>query len=84
MAETATATAVLETGKGLVAVGAGIALGAGALATAWAQATIGAAGIGAIAEKDGLEGRVLLFLALPETMVILGFVTAYLIISTLG
>lgn len=84
MAETATATATVEVGKGIVAIGAGIAIAAGALATAWAQASIGAAAMGAIAEKDGLEGRVLIFLALPETMVILGFVTAYLIITTLG
>ncbi len=84
MAETATATAVIESGKGLVAIGAGLAIGIGALATGMAQASIGAAAIGAMAEKDGMEGRALLFLALPETMVILGFVTAYLIISTLG
>lgn len=84
MAETATATATVEMGKGLVALAAGLAIVGGAFATAWAQASIGAAAMGAIAEKDGLEGRVLLFLALPETMVILGFVTAYLIISTLG
>ena len=84
MAETATATAVVESGKALVGIGAGIALAGGAIATGMAQAAIGAAGIGAIAEKDGIEGRVLLFLALPETMVILGFVTAYLILTTLG
>ena len=71
----------LELGSGLVAIGAGIAIMGGALATAWAQASIGAALMGLLAEKD--DSRALLFLALPETMVILGFVVAFLIISTL-
>ncbi len=86
MAEpTAVATAaagIVETSG--VAIGAALAIAAGALATAWAQASIGAAAMGMMSEKDGMEGKVLLFLALPETMVILGFVTAYLIISSLG
>ena len=72
---------VVELGPGLVAVGAGIAILGGALGTAWAQASIGSALMGLLAEKD--DPRALLFLALPETMVILGFVVAYLIISTL-
>lgn len=67
----------------MVPIGAGIAIAAGALATAWAQASIGAAGMGLMAEKDGMEGKVLLFMALPETMVILGFVVAYLILTTI-
>jgi len=75
---------MVDLGPGLIAVGAGIAIGASSMATAWAQANIGAAAMGLMAEKDGMEGKVLLFLALPETMVILGFVTAYLIISTIG
>ncbi len=71
-----------EIGMGLVAIGAGLAILGGALATAWAQASIGAALMGLLAEKD--DPRALIFLALPETMVILGFIVAYLIISTLG
>ncbi len=71
----------LELGSGLVAIGAGIAILGGALATAWAQASIGSALMGLLAEKD--DPRALLFLALPETMVILGFVVAFLIISNL-
>ncbi|VVB69919.1 Uncharacterised protein [uncultured archaeon] len=37
--------------------------------------------MGLLAEKDGKEGNVLIFLALPETMVILGFVVALLILG---
>ncbi|VVB68531.1 ATP synthase subunit C [Candidatus Norongarragalina meridionalis] len=75
---------MVEIGSGIVALGAALAIGAGAIGTAMAQSNIGAAGMGLMAEKDGKEGQVLLFLAIPETMVILGFVVAYLIISTLG
>ncbi len=72
----------IELGTGLVAVGAGLAIMGGALGTAWAQAAIGSALMGLLAEKD--DPRALLFLAIPETMVILGFVVAFLILSNLG
>lgn len=73
---------MVDLGSGLVALGAAIAVGAGAIGTAMAQQSIGAAGMGLMAEKDGKEGNVLLFLAIPETLVILGFVVAYLILNT--
>jgi V/A-type H+-transporting ATPase subunit K len=69
---------------GLLAVGAGLAIGLSALATGHAQARIGSAGIGALAEKPELTGRVILLLALPETLVILGFAVAAMIILLLG
>lgn len=69
-------------GMGLVAIGAAVSLAAGAIATAMAQSAIGAAGMGLMAEKDGKEGQILLYLALPETMVILGFVVAFLILNS--
>ena len=58
---------------GLIAIGAGLAVGLSALATGWAQSRIGAAAMGAIAEKPELTGRAILLVALPETLVILGF-----------
>ncbi|MFH1750579.1 MAG: ATPase [Candidatus Micrarchaeota archaeon] len=73
---------MVELGSGLVAIGAAIAVAGGAIGTAWAQKAIGSAGMGLIAEKDGKEGQVLIMLALPETMVILGFAVAYLILTT--
>jgi V/A-type H+-transporting ATPase subunit K len=69
---------------GLLAIGAGLAVGLGALATGIAQARIGSAGIGAIAEKPELTGRVILMVAIPETLVILGFAVAAMIIVLLG
>lgn len=69
---------------GLIAIGAGLAIGLAALATGYAQARIGSAGIGALAEKPELTGRVILLIALPETLVILGFAVAAMIILLLG
>ena len=58
------------------AIGAAVAIGLSALATAWAQAKIGSAGVGALAEDDSLFGQVLILTVLPETMVIFGLVVA--------
>jgi V/A-type H+-transporting ATPase subunit K len=65
----------------LIAIAAALAVGIPALATAWAQSRIGAAGAGSMAEKPELAGIVIILVAIPETMVLLGFVVAYLIIG---
>jgi len=59
---------------------AALAVGLGAIGTAWAQSRIGSAGAGAIAEKPEITGTILILVALPETMVILGFVVSALIL----
>lgn len=69
---------------GLIALGAGLAVGLAALATGFAQARIGAAAMGAIAEKPELAGRAILLVAIPETLVILGFAVAAMIVLLLG
>ena len=63
-----------------IAISAALVLGLSALATAWAQSKIGAAGAAALAEKPELSGTIIILIAIPETMVILGFVVAVLII----
>lgn len=65
---------------GLKAIGAGLAIGLSALGTALAQSRIGSAGVGAIAERDDLAGIVILLVAIPETMVVLGFAAAAMIL----
>jgi V/A-type H+/Na+-transporting ATPase subunit K len=77
-------TEVMQMDIGLVALGAGIAIGLTAIATGYAQGRIGSAGIGAIIEKPDLLGRVILLVAIPETLVILGFAVAAMIILMLG
>ena len=69
---------------GLIAIGAGIAVGLAAIATGIAQGRIGSAGIGAIAEDPELMGKVILLVAIPETLVILGFAVAAMVITLLG
>jgi V/A-type H+-transporting ATPase subunit K len=74
----------MEIGIGLIAIGAGLAVGIAAVGTAIAQARIGAAGMGTLAERPELLGAIILLVAIPETMVVLGFVTAAMIILLLG
>ena len=68
---------------GFKAIAAAIAVGLSALASGLAQARIGAAGAGAIAEKPEVTGSIIILEAIPETMIILGFVVAVLIIFVL-
>lgn len=65
---------------GLTAIGAALAVGLAAIATAFAQARIGSAGMGALAEKPELLGSIILLIAIPETMVILGFAASAMIL----
>lgn len=66
-----------------IPVGAGIAFGLGALGTGIAQSKIGAAGAGTIAEKPETFGLMIILVAIPETLVILGFVVASMIMIML-
>jgi len=65
--------------RGLIALGMGLAVGLAALGTGVAQARIGAAGVGAIAEDRGNFGTALIFLLLPETLVIFGLLIAFIL-----
>ncbi|HYA17649.1 MAG TPA: hypothetical protein VEF06_09295 [Bryobacteraceae bacterium] len=66
--------------KILLAFAAALTLGISAIATAWVQSRIGASGAGALAEKPELTATVIIMLAIPETIVILGFVIAAMIL----
>jgi len=65
---------------GLIAIGAGLAVGLAAIGTGLAQGRIGSAGVGTIAEKPDMVGLVILLIAIPETMVILGFAVAAMVL----
>ncbi len=67
--------------KVYIALAAALAVGLSAVATAWAQSKIGAAGAGTLAEKPELSGTIIILVAIPETMVILGFVVAVTILT---
>jgi V/A-type H+-transporting ATPase subunit K len=70
----------MEMEKVLIAFAAALAIGLSALATAWAQSRIGSAGAGTLAEKPELSATIIILVAIPETMVILGFVVAAMIL----
>ena len=59
--------------------GAGIALAGCGIGTGLAQGPIGAAAVGMIAEDDSKFGLALLFTVLPETIVLFGFLSIYLL-----
>ncbi|OPY33365.1 MAG: V-type ATP synthase subunit K [Methanomassiliicoccales archaeon PtaU1.Bin124] len=64
---------------GLIAIGAGIAVGLSGLASGVAEAGIGAAAVGAMAENEKLFGKGLILTVIPETIVIFGLVISVLL-----
>ena len=58
---------------------AALAVGLGALGTGIAQRSIGAAAVGAVAEDRDMFVTALIFTALPETLIIIAFVTIFLV-----
>jgi V/A-type H+-transporting ATPase subunit K len=58
---------------------AGMAMGLSALAAGYAQAKIGSAGAGTLAERPEVSIWIITLQALPEVIVLLGFVSAILI-----
>lgn len=68
-------------GPFLLVLAAAAAVAIPALATAWAQSRIGPAMAASMAEKPELSTTAILMIAIPETMVILGFVVAMMILQ---
>lgn len=66
---------------GLIGVGASLAVGLTAIAAGIAEKQIGAAAIGAMAEKEELFGKGLILTVIPETLVIFGLVVAIMILG---
>ena len=72
-----------DVGAAGVAIAAALTILGTGLATAWAEKVIGAASVGAIAEKPELFGRVLPLVVIPETIVVFGLVIAFLLLGAL-
>jgi V/A-type H+-transporting ATPase subunit K len=64
---------------GLIA--AAVAFGFGAMGAGLAIGNVGAAAMGAVAEKPEIAGQALIFIALGEGLVIFGFITALMILG---
>ncbi len=63
-----------------IALAAAIALAGGLIGTGIAQHGVGSSGMGVIAEKPEMFGRILLFYVLPETLWIIGFLLAIILL----
>ena len=68
--------------KAIIAVAAAFSIGITAIATSIAQRAIGSAGVGALAEKPELVGSIIILVAIPETLVILGFAVAAIMLMS--
>lgn len=64
------------------ALAAALAIAIPAIGTAWAQGRIGPAASAALAEKPELSTTAIILIAIPETVVILGFVVAMMILRS--
>jgi len=64
---------------GLIA--AALAFGLGAIGAGIAISHVGAAAMGAVAEKPEIAGQALIFVALAEGLVVFGFITALMILG---
>ena len=64
---------------GLIA--ASVAFGMGAIGAGIAISHVGAAAMGAVAEKPQIAGQALIFVALAEGLVVFGFITALMILG---
>ena len=62
-------------------IAAAAAFGLGAIGAGIAISHVGAAAMGAVAEKPELAGQALIFVALAEGIVVFGFITALMIIG---
>jgi V/A-type H+-transporting ATPase subunit K len=63
-----------------IALSAALAIGIPSLATGWAQSRIGPSAAASLVEKPELSTTAIIMLAIPETMTILGFVVAVIIL----
>jgi len=63
---------------------AALATGASSIAAGYAVAAVGSAGVGALAEKPELMGRVLVLVGLAEGIAIYGLIVSILILNRLG
>jgi V/A-type H+-transporting ATPase subunit K len=61
------------------AAGAALAVGLAALGTGYAQRGIGAAAVGAVAEDSDNFVSSLIFTVIPETLIIIAFVTIFVV-----
>jgi len=75
---------VLLENAGAFGVAAAIALFGGAIGTGWAQAAIGSSIMGVLAERPEDTFKLIVYMALPELILLLGFVIAFMLMGQIG
>lgn len=65
----------------ITAVAAALSIGLTAIGAGIAEKEIGAAAVGAMAEKEQLFGKALILTVIPETLVIFGLVVSIMILG---
>jgi len=83
-AETSAAGSAMLGNAGYAFLAAAISTALAALGAGFAVAKVGAAAIGALAEKPELFGRLLIFVGLAEGIAIYGLIVSILILNRLG
>lgn len=65
-----------------ITLAAALVMVAASFATAKVQAAVGSGGTGALAEKPELFVSIVVLIAIPETILVLGFVMAFIMLNT--
>lgn len=73
-----------DVGSGLIAIGAGLAVGLTGIGAGMGEKDVGAAAVGAITENPKIFGKAMIFMVIPETIVIFGLVIAIMAIFVMG
>jgi len=65
---------------GIAAIGAGLAVGLAGIGAGMGEKDVGAAAVGAMTEDRGMLGTAMIFMVIPETIVIFGLLIAFMIL----
>lgn len=72
---------MVDIGMGMIALAAGLAVGLTGLGAGLAEKEVGAAAVGATAEDPKMFVKGIVYMVLPETILLLGFIIAFLLIG---
>jgi V/A-type H+-transporting ATPase subunit K len=65
-------------------IGAGLAIGLSAIGAGLSQGSLGSAALGIVAERPEFERNILIYIVLPEILVVFGFLIAILLWLQIG
>jgi V/A-type H+-transporting ATPase subunit K len=74
---------MVEEAMGIAAIGAGLAVGLTGIGAGMGEKDVGAAAVGAMTEDRSMFGTAMIFMVIPETIVIFGLVIAIIILFAL-